>query len=267
MITQELIKRRIENFWGYGSFEAPVWFVGMEEGRDPKANEDDLEKRFRVADGKYTVDMRRDMMNVSDHIKFFEHGGPIQASWQYLVALYLFLENNLEPTTEDVREYQTLYLGDDLRKETAGIELMPLPSQHADELTWLYKKYNVPGLGSRKDYLNTYKSKRVYELGKLIERHEPKLVIFHSLTYMNDWIQIIGQKPDKITRQMYFLKTYPTSFGIVPQGSTPGMSYERCYEYGEKIRKLIYNDVNKYNEEELENNDDSIKSVTNYLEL
>ena len=48
MITQKLIKRRIENFWGYGSFEAPVWFVGMEEGRDPKANEDDLAVNVNV---------------------------------------------------------------------------------------------------------------------------------------------------------------------------------------------------------------------------
>ena len=264
MITQELIKRRIENFWGYGSFEAPIWFVGMEEGRDPKANENDLEERFRAADGKHTVDMRRDMMNVPDHIQFFRPGGSIQASWKYLVALHLFLESNLEPTTEDIRKYQTLYLGDSLRKETAGIELMPLPSQKAHESTWLYKKYNVHGLESRKDYLNTYKPKRVYELEKLIEKHVPKLVIFYSLTYMNDWVQIIGQKPDEITHQMYFLKTYQTSFGIVPQGSAFGMSYERCYEYGEKIRKLMYNEVN---EVEDESDDISVKGTTNYLEF
>ena len=31
-IREDYIRWRLENFWGYGSFDASVWFVGMEEG-------------------------------------------------------------------------------------------------------------------------------------------------------------------------------------------------------------------------------------------
>jgi len=55
MITAELVERRIANFWGYGSFGSPAWFVGMEEGLGP---ETEIEERFRAADGKATIDRR-----------------------------------------------------------------------------------------------------------------------------------------------------------------------------------------------------------------
>jgi hypothetical protein len=51
MKTTEIIHRRIANFWGYGSFSASAWFVGMEEGLGP---ETELEQRFRAGDGETT---------------------------------------------------------------------------------------------------------------------------------------------------------------------------------------------------------------------
>ena len=42
-LTAELVRGR-ENFWGYGSFEAPTWFIGREEGGDPS---DELAPQFR----------------------------------------------------------------------------------------------------------------------------------------------------------------------------------------------------------------------------
>jgi len=55
MITAELVERRIANFWGYGSFGSPAWFVGMEEELGPVT---EIEERFRAADGKATIDRR-----------------------------------------------------------------------------------------------------------------------------------------------------------------------------------------------------------------
>ena len=73
MITADLVHRRIANFWGYRSFEAPVWFVGMEEGLGP---ETELEERFRAADGKTIIDMRRDMTRVQQHMRRFQPPAP-----------------------------------------------------------------------------------------------------------------------------------------------------------------------------------------------
>lgn len=235
MITANIIQKRLELFWGYGNFEAPVWFVGMEEGLGKNTSVKELEARFVAADGKMTVDMRRDMAQVPDHIRFFKESAPVQASWKYPIALYLYLKNRKEPSKQDIRDYQMYMLGDSELKNDAAIELMPLPSHKANEDTWIYDKYGIFGLGSRSEYLNAYKPKRVRELANLIEIHSPKLVIFYSKSYLPDWIQIIGEKPKEIISQMYFIKNCKTSFCVIPQGVARGMSYARIYEFAQNI--------------------------------
>lgn len=237
MLTSNLIQNRIKNFWGYGSLNAPVWYVGMEEGLGPTTDTEELEIRFKAADGKITVDMRKDMAHLVGHMKWFQKNSPIQATWKYPIALYLYLKNHRIPTKEDIREHQGLILGDKEKKESTTIELMPLPSQKAHESTWLYKKYGVIGLDTRKEYLNTYKPKRVKELKNLIEKYSPKLVIFYSIEYLPEWTEIIGQKPKEITKQMYYIQKEETNFCILPQGASFGMSYKRLYEYADKINK------------------------------
>lgn len=239
MITPELIKRRIENFWGYGSLDAPVWFVGMEEGLGPTTDTEELEIRFRAADGKVTIDMRLDMGHLVGHMKWFRKDSPIQATWKYPIALYLYLKNRQAPSKEDIRYHQGLVLGDISQCESTTIELMPLPSRKASESTWLYKEYGVPSLDSRKKYLETFKPARVQELKQLVAMHSPKLVIFYSIGYLPEWTEVIGKKPDEVTAQMYFAMSEKTAFCVLPQGASFGMSYERLYEFAEKIRGKV----------------------------
>lgn len=238
-LTADLIQRRIDNFWGYGSLDAPVWFVGMEEGLNPTIDVAELGMRFRSADGKATVDMRRDMSALVSHMRWFCPGAPIQSTWKYPIALHLFLKNGKIPDKEEIRDHQARVLSDSVLKETSTVELMPLPSQKAHESTWLYAKYGVLDLASREEYLTTFKEERVKKLKGLLARYKPKIVIFYSVSYLAEWIEIIGSRPELVTPQMYFAKNGGTSFCVIPQGH--GMSYERLYEYAnlilEKIRR------------------------------
>ena len=180
MITSDLIQRRLERFWGYGNLEAPVWFVGMEEGLGKNRSATDLEARLRATDGKATVDMRRDMMQVPDHIRFFRNGAPVQSSWKYPIALYLYLKNKKKPTKQEIQEHQAFIIGDSELKNNVALELMPLPVHKTNEDAWIYNKYRISGLESRKKYLDTYKPGRVKELTRMINNYSPKLVIFYS---------------------------------------------------------------------------------------
>jgi hypothetical protein len=147
MITAELVRRRIANFWGYGGFAAAVWFVGMEEGLGP---ETELAARFSAADGKMTIDMRRDMAAVPQHMRWFHPAAPpIQQNWKYPIALYLNLKNGRPPLAEEVRAYQLDVLGDVDRKDSCVIELMPLPARSTGDADWRYLKF----VGSRQQYL------------------------------------------------------------------------------------------------------------------
>jgi len=238
MLTGDLIQRRINNFWGYGSLEAPVWLVGMEEGLDPNHDVPQLDVRFQIADGKATVDMRGDMKVLANHSKWFQAGAPIQSTWKYPIALYLYLKNKRIPDKEEIRDHQVSVLGDSVRKETCTVELMPLPSQKAHESTWLYANYGIAGLDTREEYLATYKEARVHKLKEQIDHYHPKLVIFFSLTYLPEWTDVIGSKPELVTPQMYFAQSNGTSFSIVPQ-SRFGMSYKRLYEYAALVAPKV----------------------------
>ncbi len=237
MLTSDILQDRIKNFWGYGSLDAKVWFVGMEEGLGPADTE--LEERMRAGDGKSMVDMRLGMPHLPEFMRWFREPFPIQPTWKYPIALYLCLKNRHNPSQQEIRDHQGLILGDSVLKKSATVELMPLPSRKADESTWLYREYGVPGLNSRKEYLATYKPMRIQELKHLIEKYNPNLIIFYSLRYLPDWVEIIGKIPEKITHQMYFTKTEKTSFCVIPQSVSFGMSYDRIYEFAEKIKERV----------------------------
>ncbi len=233
---KKLVSNRLKNFWGYGSLKSPTWFIGMEEGLGDGI--DHLKKRFISADGKMTVDMRRDMQEVPDHIRWFRGNPSIQSTWKYNIALYLYLRNSRIPSTDEIRAYQALRLGDNEIKETAAIELMPLPATKANQNSWIYGNLGIIGLSTRTEYLKIYKSERVRTLRKLFDQYEPKLAIFYSLTYLPDWKEVIGASPKEITEGMYFSRTNKTICLIIPQGASFGMSYARIYEFVNKVHDM-----------------------------
>lgn len=245
MIDKNLIQNRM-NFWGYGSFEAPVWFVGMEEGL-AATEESELEERFRITYGKITTDIRRGMETVPLHILALEGYQPL---WDFQIALYLYLKNGGEAKPEERHNYQTHSFGNIDLKETACIDLMPLPSRGTAESDWVYAKYATENLKfeSRSIYIKHYKPARVQELKKLIKQYRPNLVIFCSLVYLRtgDWGSIIGKNLEEITNQMYFAKTEETSFCVIPQPGyllrqhlTRAQAYKRLYEFADKIKDKI----------------------------
>lgn len=236
ILESELVRSRINNFWGYGSLRAPVWFVGMEEGIDPTTTTSELKVRFVAADGKQTVDMRRDMQNVPDHIRWFKPCARIQATWKFLIAFFLYLRHNRVPTTDEIRAYQAISLGDVAINETLGVELMPLPSSRAHQRAWLYGTIDVPGLATRSEYLRTYKPERVRKLAALIREYQPALVIFYSLTYFDDWKVIMGVEPEQVAHGMYAVQVDGTLFCVIPQSTSFGMSYRRLYEYADVLK-------------------------------
>ena len=142
MITADLVQRRVTNFWGYGSFAAPVWFVGMEEGLGV---ETDVEERLQSTDGRSLVDMRRDMVRVRHHMAWFVAPAPaIQPNFKYPIALYLYFRHGKAPSSKDIRGYQLRVLGDAELKDSCVVDLMPLPARGTSDEDWQYAGYVGP---------------------------------------------------------------------------------------------------------------------------
>lgn len=217
-----LIHERIKNFFGYGNLESDIWFVGMEEGFDGSMGL--LYERFKTTSKKVVCDIVEDMQTSPDHLRWFEDNAPTQKTYRPLIYIHLYLKNGIEPTLEEIRQFQISSFGRKTADHTV-LELMPLPSKSIKEADWIYGDFNIEGLGSRKEYLKTYKSERVQNLQKLIHKHQPKLVLFYSRTYLSDWQQIASVPfVEVIPKKLHTAKDHDTLYAVVPHATSFGMS-------------------------------------------
>lgn len=236
VVEPDLIRSRINNFWGYGNLSGDVWFVGMEEGY----NEDNevLAKRLRATAGGEVFDIYEDLRVDPGHVYWFEDGAPTQPTYRKLIYILLYLRSGKEPTLEEIREYQINKFG---RKsgDHAVLELMPLPCKSIRKADWIYEAFGIEGLSSRKEYLATYKPMRVERLRALIQKHKPKLVIFYSRVYGVDW-QLVAAAPfsEVIPGKLSIAKDDSTIYAIVPHSIAHGLSSSDWRDIAEEIKNL-----------------------------
>jgi hypothetical protein len=216
----------------------------MEEGfhvtSDAVANEKMLERQFLLptANGMFDASRPfdrdiRDLTNLSP----FLPNATTQSTWKFPIALAIFLREGRRPSKDEILDFQRFILADAKRNIASTLELMPLPSP--DTSSWLYG--DIHGFETREEYLRTFKKQRAQGLKGLVQKYSPKLVIFYSIGYLRtgEWVDVIGKMPEEITGQMYFTQTEKTSFCVIPQGASFGMSYDRLYEFAEKIRDSV----------------------------
>lgn len=218
----DLVCARIKNFWGYGNLDSAIWFVGMEEGCDGSIQK--LIKRFEATANGEVFDIYDDMRHDADHMRWFEERAPTQSTYRRLIYLLLSLRTHKEPTLEDVREYQIKHFGRKL-KDHAVLELMSLPCRSLKPKDWVYASSGIRGLSSRKEYLKEYKPERITRLRELIQKHQPKFVIFYSMVYLEDWKQIVGVSfQEVLEKKLHVAKDDHTVYAVVPHSVARGMS-------------------------------------------
>ncbi len=210
-----LILKRLKNFWGYGNLKGSVWFIGMEEGLGE--NEGFPFERFQATDGKKVVDITSNTL--ADHQKFVTDG-KYQPTYNRLIFILLYQKHRRIPTKEEIRDYQISEFGR-IKSDHAILELMPLPSKSVKNSDWTYQDIPLIGLTNREEYLASYIPDRVHALKILIEKHQPKLVLFYSRTYLKHWQLIVPKKLKevipgrlhvaKIGNTTYAVTSHPTS--------------------------------------------------------
>ena len=231
-----LIKERIKNFWGYGNLNGDVWFVGMEEGYNQ--NNEVLLERLKATANAEVFDIYDDLRVDPGHVYWFEDGAPTQSTYRKLIYLLIYLRSGKEPTLEEIREYQIKKFG---RKSSdhAVLELMPLPCKSIQKADWIYGSFGIDGLSSRKEYLATYKPVRVERLRSLIKDHKPKLVVFYSRLYAEDWALVAGVSfTEIIPGKLSIAKDDGTVYAIVPHSTARGHSNNDWRDIAEGIRPL-----------------------------
>ena len=184
-----------QHWYGYGRWEAPYWFVGIEPGGD-ELNE--FARLWRHLGSGELLDI------VAHHKElrwnWFDEGARTQPTWMKLIWLLLTYKGQ-EPTRDATLEYQKRHLGR-IDGETALTEISCIPARHNGVPVPLREQY---------------RAERIAKISKLISEHAPKFVVFYSSgsRYRSTWDKIAGcqltpHKPIMVERTACVITSHPT---------------------------------------------------------
>ena len=130
--------KRIEEFVGFGRPDAPVIFIGMEEGlNDAEALDEDLGIRSRY--DQPIMDLKDAHLGIAGTEKYFDPDrAPRQPTWRVMADLMLRRSGNNAPTGADRRRYRALDLG---RSHGGSLLTELLPYPHPKRSNWLYSRF------------------------------------------------------------------------------------------------------------------------------
>lgn len=199
LIEQERLTYWIDNFYGYGSWDAQIWCIGYEEsGGDLPENV--AEKFNYLFDSGKTFETLCDIREVYRHVAFrsggskagivsnlyeyrFDRNATLHGVWKNLIA---FAHGYRSEELTDVLAYQQQrFLLPDARKE-ALIKLYPLPCPHNHG--WYYSWLDLPQLSflkSRALYQDHVYKARIDRIVENIAAYRPKVVLMYGMDNIN----------------------------------------------------------------------------------
>jgi hypothetical protein len=177
-------------FIGYGRLDAPIWFVGMEEGLG--GNESALEGNLSVRLGwsARVMDMAEahDAHNLNG--PYFETGR-VPTVWLFMARIARALGREQAADWQADREAARAYVRDSLGRsngETLLAELLPLPRVNVHSWPEAYR-----GLfPTAREYVASVLPQRIAMLGELVRTHRPRLLICYGSSHRGHYRRIVG---------------------------------------------------------------------------
>jgi hypothetical protein len=188
---------RIENFVGYGRLDAPVVFVGMEEGASGDLREELIQRSSwdRVVDipGK---------------------GVALLPTWRVMCEIMLH-KGGCSASREDKRNYMIHKLGKS-QGETLLTELMPYPSSSMSVWPKIY--VDEKGYQNRDEYLKSQLNKRFDLLRTEIIKYPREMIVCYGKAYWNYYADLfeISSKIDRGNNWLRFNSKYAKTLILSP---------------------------------------------------
>ena len=158
-------------WFGYGTWDAPYWFVGMEPGGEGDGASHESWERLG---GGELIDCKAHHIDCNFTRWHGAERPPTQNTWRRLIQLLLAYK--AEPTDMDtVARYQRDHLGA-VGDETAIIELS---AHHAVRMD-----VPVDRTAHRDDRIGLIRSR--------LDDHHPRFVVFYGRTYQGEYERVIG---------------------------------------------------------------------------
>jgi hypothetical protein len=208
-----------ENCYGYGRWDAPYWFIGLEEGQSPKENNDfgNRAKAFHELNTDGLCDCRKFHEKIKEYrwhnVNAKTGKVDLQSTWKYLMLLLLAYQGK---PTEDrerrsnlKRNYQCNQWGAEGRDtgETCVIELSGLPANNS--------KISKERPEEMRKELDRIRPERIGHIQEMLN-HGPQFVVMYGTTQKEHWRKIADYQlqpgiPKKIGSIVFLLTQHPTS--------------------------------------------------------
>lgn len=233
MLNDQLLELFMNGFYGFGNYQAPYWFVGMEEGGGNTSEA--IAKQLELWDKAG----REELMDVAQYARdmnitrWYGDNPRLQPTWKHLIQIVLTAEG--QPFDKDaMREYQKNVIGTK-GGNTCLLELLPLPAPNVS--SWLYRDISsLPYLTSRKTYRDYVTPLRIAHLQNRIRKHQPKAVVFYGSGYDSHWKSIAGVDDWETSSDGWSYVTHNSTLFI---SSKHPVAHGAINEYFQNIGKLI----------------------------
>lgn len=199
LIEEKKLKHWIDNFYGYGSWDARIWFIDYEEGggdtpeevaekfnyffdlAGSKAELNDIRELYRRVSFRADGPRAEIFRNVNEY-RFGPHSKP-HGVWKNLIA---FVHGYRRKKMPDVLAYQRKLFASAANRSEALIPLYPLPSTHNH--AWYYSWLDMPAfpfLKSRPLYEEQMFGQRMNTIVENIRSYKPEVVLMHGMNNIN----------------------------------------------------------------------------------
>jgi hypothetical protein len=167
-----------EHWFGYGHWDAPYWFIGLEPGGSEL---DACLRAWKAAGKPELLDLKTG--HAGHKLDWFSDAAGTQPTWAKLIWLLLAYKDQ-EPTAAATRQYQKQKLGRSAG-ETALLELSCLPAENN-------------GVPVARDL---FRNERIATIRERLSQHAPRFVVFYSPDprYRSAWNEIAGTPLERDT--------------------------------------------------------------------
>lgn len=203
LIEEKAIEHWIDYFYGYGSWDAKIWFVAHEEGggdlpgevaerlnyfyhthRAPHTQSTLCDARELYKQVSFMVDGPRAERFTNLHEYRFGSRAILHGIWKNLIA---FAHGYRSETLPDLLAYQRASFASPSDHREALITLYPLPSPHNH--AWYYSWLDLPPrfrfLTSRTLYQEHLQKQRVGYVLSRMQEHKPEIVLMYGMENIN----------------------------------------------------------------------------------
>lgn len=231
-----LLETFAKTFYGYGDYNGPYWFIGMEEGGGDSF--ENVNKRLSEWNkrGKQELEDVAEFHRAIGIGELFNDSPKLQPTWNKLIRILLSAKGQEYIQTEDVREYQRTLLGKAAKGENCLIELFPLPSPSTNH--WIYAQHSkLAQLINRPTYKEHYINTRTNHVRERIDQYRPGVVVFYGITYLDYWQRIVTNPTCSFdqTRKPYLARRDGTLFVVTDHPAALGLESEYFQNVGKRI--------------------------------